>query len=238
MKDILLCTATNEETQKVIEVAKKTYGLHYKIRYIGDHSLYCFGSFRGVNINMVQSEMGTESPGGATLTVNDVCHELCPQYVISVGICYGLDEKKSSLGDVVVASQLQIYDLRKITGADEEVIPRGDNTSSSVILLDRFRSSSMTYDKRETIHFEKFITGNTLVNSISVVKKLKNTFKEAFAGDMEAGGIYSVCEKKKINWGIVKGISDWGFNKDNSYQDLARTNAISFVFYSIAQGGY
>jgi len=236
VKKILLCTATNDETKKTLEVAKN-YGLNPKIQYLDDHSVYRLGSMKGVDISVVQSEMGTEAPGGATLTVNDVSMRLCPQYAISVGICYGLEEKKAKLGDVVVASQLQLYDLRKISGDDEEVIPRGNNVSPSVDLLSRFRSSAMSYNG-DSVHFERFITGNILVNSLPAAQKLKNTFKEAFAGDMEAGGIYSVCDKRKISWGIVKGISDWGHKKDDSHQDLARTNAISFVFYSIAQGGF
>jgi nucleoside phosphorylase len=52
---------------------------------------------------------------------------------------------------------------------------------------------------------------------------------EAIAGEMEAAGIASAADREKIEFIVIKGICDWGENKDKKNQELAARNAFSFA---------
>ena len=59
---------------------------------------------------------------------------------------------------------------------------------------------------------------------------------------MEAYGIYSMCRIHNISeWIIVKGICDWGYNKDNPNKEndqiMAAHAAVNFCFHVFSRDG-
>ena len=182
--------------------------------------------------------MGTERIGSARDKIRDLARILSPDYIISTGICYGLKpysvNKKdgNKIGDIIVANQVQMYENVKVYDEDGELefIPRGDRAAVSTELLEIFRTASHFYQNAE-VSFGLLLTGNMLVNSKHVVEKLKNLFPDALNGDMEAGGIYSACHDNKSKWIAIKAISDWGYDKSDDYQDIARQNLYDFLFF-------
>ena len=62
---------------------------------------------------------------------------------------------------------------------------------------------------------------------------MKQLAPEAIGLEMEGAGLYSAANKRKVDWIIVKGISDWGFNKSDRWQQLAATNAAEFVKHTL-----
>jgi nucleoside phosphorylase len=193
----------------------------------------------GVEVLLAESEMGTESPGGATLTTIDLIDAVSPDYAMSVGICYGLRANEQSLGDIIVSTQLRVMDSRKVmSGVGEETVEilRGDKVSSSVLLLDRCRSAQVDWAGAR-IHFGLLLSANTLVNSKRLVDRLKALEPDAVGGEMEGSGIYAAAAKRGVPWIVVKGICDWGFEKSDLAQPMAAQNAASYTMHVIASGG-
>lgn len=60
------------------------------------------------------SEMGTSGPGGSQQAVFEGIKALSPSAVIMVGIAFGMDEKKQEIGDILVSTQLFLYDSQRI----------------------------------------------------------------------------------------------------------------------------
>ena len=52
---------------------------------------------------------------------------------------------------------------------------------------------------------------------------------------MEAAGLVSVCEDEKIEWIVVKAISDWGVNKNDEDQKRAAENAFDFIMQNVVK---
>jgi nucleoside phosphorylase len=46
---------------------------------------------------------------------------------------------------------------------------------------------------------------------------------------MECTGLYSAAERCGIDWLLIKGVCDWGYNKTNKYQFFAAQNAVKLV---------
>ena len=233
---VLLISATNLETKVIIDITENIYGLTMTRLHIKDHTIYALGTLEEIEIFLVQSEMGSETPGSVTLTANDVIEYLNPNCIISIGIAFGLKEKEQKLGDIIVSKQIRQYDSKKLIGKDR-ILARGDKVHASTRMLDRFRSGKIDWNNCN-VHFGLILSGNTLVNSSKFRKFLLQLEPEAIGGEMEAGGIYTVCTKRKVEWIVVKGISDWGMDKNDKDQEIAITNSIKYVFHVLSNGGF
>lgn len=88
-------------------------------------------------------------------------------------------------------------------------------------------------------------TAPSLINNEFFINKLLSSpdFEDAVGGDMEAWGLYHAVEKaetklnKKLQWIIVKGICDWGFNKESDWQPLAAATATDLIFMVLSSPG-
>lgn len=203
-----------------------------------EHTLYHFGVYRGVEVIAIQSDMGTESPSGMTLTAVDVVDAIRPDFMLLLGIGFGLRPGEQRIGDIMVSRQLRLFDPRKITmrGNREYTIPRCDRPSSAPLLLDRCKGARTEWT-RSTVHLGLMWSSNALVNSPSFVAKLKKLEPEAIGGEMEGAGVYCVGAKRKVDWIVIKAIADWGIGKTDQGQALAASNAIAFLMVMLDQGG-
>src|SRR5216684_9077314 len=131
--DVLLVTATKVEATAVLHLFEKP-----QLRRIGDKTYYDLGVVNGANVFLVQTEMGTEGPGGATLTVRQAIYDLSPSAVIMVGIAFGVNRHEQRIGDILVSKQLLVYESQRIgTGSDGRatITMRGDRPLASLRLL-------------------------------------------------------------------------------------------------------
>lgn len=244
IKIMLLCTATDAETDAIINKAEEL-GLQVVPSKYENIQVFHLGILGKLNLYLTQTEMGTERMGSARDKIRDLAKIMKPNYILSTGICYGLKPAGrkypdgNHIGDVIVANQIQMYETQKIVekGGQMKFIPRGDKAPVSTELLDAFHTAKHLYrNKCAEISFGLLLTGNLLVNSRTVVGKLKEIFLEPINGDMEAGGIYSACHDNGIKWIAVKAISDWGYDKTDEHQRLARQNLYDFLFFVLSEG--
>lgn len=181
---------------------------------------------------VVQSQMGAVGSGAMNNTIHAVCGMLNPERIILGGIAFGANNKKQKIGDILVSKQIWSYESAKVT--DSQTIDRGDKTSASSYLLQLFNSTAIDYEEAE-IHFGVIASGEKLVNSKEVIQDLRSREPEFIGGDMEAAGLVSVCQDKKLDWIVVKAICDWGFNKKDTDQVKAAENAFDFILHNVSK---
>jgi nucleoside phosphorylase len=237
---ILLITVTKVETQAVLNTFKASTSQTWQRRHIEEKTYYSLGEVGGAEIFLVQSEMGTGTPGGALLTTYKAIAALHPNAVIMVGIAFGtkpvseIEPKGQNLGDILVAKQIMAYEPGRIKG---EFRPRGDRVTVSTNLLDKFRSGEIDWEGAP-VQFGLILSGEKLVNDLEFRTQLLNIEPEAIGGEMEGSGLFVAASDAQVDWILVKAICDWadGF-KDDKGQSLAAKNAAQFVCHVLELGG-
>lgn len=234
---ILIVAATKVEVQAILNVfsAKPQQARHA----INNKIYYDLGVHGGKPVFLVQSEMGSATPGGALLTVRQAIQDLHPEVVIMCGIAYGLRPKHQQLGDILVAKQLQYYEPQKVDLQNGQ-IPRGDRTTVSERLLDRAHSADLDWTGEAKIYFGLVLSGEKLVNDPAFRDWLIKAETEAIGGEMEGAGLYAAARDARADWILVKAICGWmdgNKNTDNA-QELAAANAAQFVFHMLKLGGW
>jgi len=94
--------------------------------------------------------------------------------------------------------------------------------------LGRARAQRAVWDGA-SIHVGTVASGEKLVDDRSFRDELKGRQPSPIAGDMESWGLSAVCHSAKIEFIMVKGICDWGFDKEKDKQSQAARNACEFV---------
>ena len=155
-----------------------------------------------------------------------------------VGIAFGVNAEKQSIGDVLVSERLMLYEPQRV-GTEEgrlNLISRGDRPHASPWLLNCFRSADLYWDKlKPKIRFGLILSGEKLVDNIDFRQQLRKFESEAIGGEMEGAGLYVACQDAKVDWILVKSICDWADGhkarrKDKRHR-LAAHNAASFVLH-------
>jgi nucleoside phosphorylase/tetratricopeptide (TPR) repeat protein len=240
--DVLLVTVTDVETKLLLETAKSHTNRDYKERLGENKTYFDLGIIGGTRVFAVRSEMGSDTVGGSLLTVRDAIAEVKPSAVIMVGIAFGVNPKKQKIGEILVAEQLQSYDLQRVGTSDTgapKIILRGDKPHCSAKLLDRFRAAHLRWHGAK-VNFGLVLSGQKLIDNVDFRDQLLTLSEETIGGEMEGGGLYAACQQGKVDWILVKAICDWADgNKDKrkkQRQTTAAKNAAEFVITMLASG--
>lgn len=222
----LVVTATDIETRALHDVM---LGDVAKIIFC-DHTYY-LGRIGQYDVIHVQcSQMGSLNPGGSTLTINAAFNDW-PQIkaVVMVGICFGFDESKQQIGDVVVSTSIKNYETRRV-GAKQE-IPRGDSYRADSRLLNAFSSLKQSWNyigidgQSKNLVFGEYVSGEQLVDNLEARNKLHTETPEAKAGEMEGNGLVASCVNGHKPWILVKSICDYG--DGNKGEDKEQRQAVA-----------
>lgn len=190
------------------------------------------GEYGGNRIIHTICEMGSGGIGASQQRVNEAILHWQPKAVVAVGVAFGMDEAHQDIGNVLVSRQLQDYELGRIS-ADGTVTPRGDKATSSPALINRLRQTDLVKNRASDdwpkLEFGLVLSGQKLIDNLDYRNSLKKLFSEAVGGEMEGTGLYVSASTEKVDWIIVKGICDWGCNKNSgskeANQKIAAKNA-------------
>lgn len=212
--NILIVSTTDVETKAFHAEMPKTIS-----RVIcGDYTYY-IGKVGQYDICNVQcQQMGSLNPGGSTLTIAAALKEWPSiKAVIMMGICFGVDEGKQQIGDVIVSSAIKNYETRRI--GEKEEIPRGNTYTSDKCLCNAFNNLKLSWqnigidNKEKNLTTGLYISGEQLVDNKEVRDKLLSETPEAKAGEMEGNGLVAACVSERIAWILVKAICDFADGK-------------------------
>lgn len=230
----LIAVVTKVEAQAVLKTFNAEPGQARQV--IANKIYYKLGNHAGAPLWMVQSEMGSATPGGALVTIRQAIQDLQPQAVVMCGIAYGLRPKKQKLGDILVARQLMNYEPQKVD-MQRGIIPRGDRVTASERLLSLMRAADNEWEGA-AVHIGLVLSGEKLVNDPAFRDWLLKTEPEAIGGEMEGSGLYAAARDAQVDWILVKGICDWADGeKNDAAQPLAARNAAEFVKFAVGIGG-
>ena len=236
--DVLLVTVTKVETLAVFDALKKHGGSDPEARGIADKTFFSLGIINGATVWLVQAEMGSGGVGATHQTVDKGIAALSPGAVIMVGIAFGVDEEKQTIGDVLVSRQLMLYDLQRAGTWEGElqIKPRGDRPHASAWLIDRFRAAELTW-LEANVEVGLVLTGEKLVDNLKLRQQLLALEPEAIGGEMEGAGLYVACHDAKVDWMLVKAVCDWADGEKHvgkkERQAIAARNAASFVLHAL-----
>jgi nucleoside phosphorylase len=239
--DVLLVTVTDIEATAVLRQFPRWSRIsikgrvYYDLGTVGDDA----GTTDAARLCMLQSS--TMGPG-ARLSIEEGIEALSPSSVIMVGIAFGLHPQKQSLGDILVARQIEDYDNQKIsTGPDNQriVLQRGNRIMSSERLLNRFQSGTQDWVSPPQVHIGLILSGSKVVNYKGLRDELLQVAPEAIGGEMEGTSLYEVANRYKVEWMLVKAICDWADgHKNDGSQVVAAENAVRFVLHVVQQQGF
>ena len=230
----LIVTATSIET----------YATHSKLNPFPDQKsliktyhgslTYYWGLYGNYCVAHVECGMGSSSRDASIMTISEAISELAPNFVIMIGIAFGIDKKTQNIGDVLVSECVCPYNSVRV-GTDETT-PRSIYGPASKILVSRFKSLMYTWEyllhnnNRAKLIIAHVLSGEELIDNIERRDELHKLFPTAKGGEMEGAGLFAACDGK-VDWIIVKGICDFadgkkGFGKDTK-QNIAIDSALS-----------
>lgn len=240
---LLLVCATKVESKAILDVFQSASNKPPEPISIADRMYHNLGLIDNTTVFMMQCEMGSVGLGSSLMTISKGINALSPDAVIMVGIAFGVNKKKQSIGDVLVSQQLMLYELQRVgttkDNAQQLLIPRGDRPHASPWLLDRFRNAEAYWDDRFRVSFGLILSGEKLVDNVDFREQLKQFEPEAIGGEMEGAGLFSACQDAKVDWILVKAICDWadGHKKRNKSENqrVAAYNAATYVLHVLQQ---
>lgn len=240
--EVFLFVTANEHERKAFEIKfirEKEKSILGKTYYIGK-----FGNYPSAYIHV--NEQSVTSPAAMPL-VSQLVEKLSPVAVVMVGIAFGADNEKQKIGDVLVSDKILPYDSQKVLENSTEYKETPKEVGFQ--LLNAFREYrdwvfKLPNDEQSTVYIGSVLTGSRLINSYLYRTQLLDDFKEykPIGGEMEAQGIYCMCRLHGVSeWIIVKGICDWGYNKDISAkhedQQIAANAAVDYCFHVFSRYG-
>ncbi|MEZ5673276.1 MAG: NB-ARC domain-containing protein [Thiotrichaceae bacterium] len=235
MADVLIITVTPMEYQAVAEAFEAVTGHTAFPKSIGDRVYHDLGLVNHARVFMALSEMGSQGSGSAQQAVQKGIAALRPHAVIMIGIAFGIDDEKQKIGEILVSKQLMLYDLQRV-GKQDEIVLRGDRTSSTPRLLDYLRNASFKWQNTK-VHFGLVLTGEKLVDDLDYRNSLQKLAPDAIGGEMEGAGLYVSCQDAKVDWIVVKAICDWADGNKaqdkTQRQQQAAKNAADFVVHAL-----
>lgn len=199
--------------------------------YVESGHRYQFATINSIPILHVwPADIGSFTMYGSYDALQSALSKFDPYCVISLGVAFGINPSKQHLGDVLIAKKLYFYDFfNKVT--DGQIKLSNDNNYSIDVQL----TSQVKQIEYETPpvkvgsfkwKYGDMLSGGTVLSDVVEKGKIVNAAKQVGAdligGEMESSGIYYACQKnesKKIPFMVIKGICDWGAEK-NSWDSL------------------
>jgi formylglycine-generating enzyme required for sulfatase activity/nucleoside phosphorylase len=240
---IIVVTVNEHETHAVLD-AFLGAGQAPESVAKGGVTYFDLGLHGGNRIIHTVCEMGAGGAGASQQRTRDAIDHWQPRAVIAVGIGFGMDETRQAIGDVLVSTHIQDYDLGRLN-RDGTLTPRGARPDSADSLRNRLRQVDTAEQRRgkgwPKLRFGLVLCGQKLLDNLDYRESLKALFTEAIGGEMEGSGVYAAVNAKHVDWIVVKAICDWGHDKNRAdkeaWQKLAASNAARVLQTALALDG-
>ena len=240
--NVFLFVTANEHERDAFEkkfIRQKEQYILGKTYYLG-----MFGRYPTAYIHM--DEQGVTNPAAAPL-VGQLVHELHPVAIVMVGIAFGVNESKQKIGDVLISDKILPYDSQKLLEDKTEYKETPKEVGFQLLNAFRERKEWIYYlpnSEQSIAYIGAMLTGSRLINNYKYRNQLLDDFadQKPIGGEMEAQGIYFMCRIHGVTeWIIIKGICDWGYNKNNPNkhkdQIMAANAAVDYCFHVFSLEG-
>lgn len=237
-KPILILTAVTVELKEVLSFLTPIEKYDAVIRgHVGQETYYV-GKYGAETAIVTMCGMGAMGRDAVILSTQQAVNSFGPIAIIMIGIAFGKDQNRQSLGDVLVASQVVSYEQQRV--GEINTIHRGVIVQTGPVLLNRFRQAldwhyELANGKTAKALFGPVLSGEKLIDQQKYKDELFGAFPQAIGGEMEGAGLYAVATRTNTEWIVIKSICDWADGtKTNNYQSVAARAAASFVHYVLS----
>ncbi|ERK12314.1 MAG: 5'-methylthioadenosine/S-adenosylhomocysteine nucleosidase [Pantoea sp.] len=162
------------------------------------------GTLNGVEVALLKSGIGkTAAALGTTLLL-----ELCkPDVVINTGSAGGL-APTLKVGDIVVSDEVRYHDADVTAFGYEPGQMAG--CPAAFIADDKLIAAAEQVIKQLDLNAVRglVVSGDAFINGAEPLARIRHTFPQAIAVEMEATAIGHVCHQFKVPFVVVRAISD------------------------------
>ena len=202
-----------------------------------DGCVYQFAIVRNVKIvHMHPNSTSSFTVGGSANAVRSALERFRPKLVVSLGVAFGIDPKKQHLGDVLLSSAVIPYDVFNkdtdgvitLRSEDKFFTHEALNAWNVLIRTQDFSLEEQEEDRLSLIErklnfkwqFGTMLSGGSVLSNKDKKQALLQSAKKfgeekIIGGEMEGTGVYSECRKPDIPCIVIKGICDWGAEKNS-----------------------
>lgn len=228
---ILLVTVTDVETQALLDAVSARCQQKFESKRAEDINYSFLGTIEKHTIFHVRCEMGSSTIGGSLPTLLRLFSALKPSAAIMLGIAGGLQPTKQKIGEIIVSERLYSYEPQRV--GTEEVIHRGDKVPASTSLLRLAREAASAW-RGARVHIGLLASGEKVVDNQRFADDLRGREPELLGVEMEGHGLFVAAYTNKVDWIVIKAISDFADGSKNTlrkhaHQKRAAANAAAFV---------
>ena len=236
--DLLIVTTTPIEREALYDVMLPLPGHTALVEGALNHSTYRLGRFGRYCAAHVECTMSGEGRDGSPLTILDSIKELSPKAIVILGIAFGVNRVKQSLGDVIVAETVVPYELAR---HGTSIVPRGQPLPCGTTLSERFRTRRHDWhllrgSEEVKVHQGLLLSGAKLIDNIAFRDSLISLFPGSIGGEMEGAGAYAAAARTSVESILIKGICDWADgHKNDKAQPFAAHSAVSLALHVLSK---
>lgn len=202
-----------------------------------DGCVYQFATVQNVKIVHIHpNSTSSFTVGGSANAVRSALERFRPKLVVSLGVAFGIDPKKQHLGDVLLSSTVIPYDVFNkdtdgvITLRSEDKFSTHEALNAWNVLM-RTQDFSLEEQEEDRLslierklnfkwQFGTMLSGGSVLSNKDKKRALLQAAKKSgeekiIGGEMEGTGVYSECRKPDIPCIVIKGICDWGAEKNS-----------------------
>lgn len=147
-------------------------------------------------------------------------------YVIfSLGVAFGIDYKKQHIGDVIASKRILLYNDNKRNESKIKPERSQDKRSDSWLHL-RFMNANGFLDN---ITYGDILTGGSVLSSYKEKNAICLGYTESdfiIGGEMEGNALFQYEKSDGIPCAVIKGICDWGVEKNSIFSDSEKTSKL------------
>jgi WD40 repeat protein/nucleoside phosphorylase len=240
--DLVLITFNQHETKAIMDCFCPDGPLSRSSK--GGYTYSHLGVVGDMKLVHVISNQGSLPLGAAMQTTQAAIEAWRPRAVIAVGIAFGIDRDKQKIGDVLVSSQIQNYELNRVN-SDGSITPRGGRPDASTTLVNRIKTIDETLPTVAKAQWPKvqiglMLSGEKLIDNIDYRDSLRKDCPDAIGGEMEGNGVYAAAQSEACEWLVIKAICDFADGKKGQKKEenqrLAAENA-AFVLHEALKLG-
>lgn len=188
-----------------------------------------------LKIICVRTDMGSLGSDSSALVTADIIYQLKGRHVLYIlaGICFGAKPESQTVGDVIVAEEVHLYDRRRMQSGTTIPLTGSTLKATAQEFLQYLKASLELHEHRTTAKFGMLLSGDKLVadKEFRDLIKLNN---RALGGDMEAAGFYSALNRYRQLGITIKSICDFADElKNDQYHQKALNSTALFVLRSL-----
>lgn len=230
---VVITTATDSEDKALFAALEQNGFSRSRILNTGAGVAQEFVRSHNQKVVHLRTSAGSMGVNSAGVIIPTAMNKLDAKFIISTGICFGLKPKyqdaegkkgyEQQYGDILYSNYIQDYETVR---QGKKIELRGERLPAGVGLLQAVRIARDEADLSKFKVYEGLmLSGQKLVDDESFVRLLRSTYPDAIGGEMEGNALAASSIHDGRQWITIKGICDWGMDKEDNWQAIAAERA-------------